>query len=145
MKPGRKKPEVLAAVKERFLDALSLPNVYGLLARASRKTKITMVTALAWCDNDPEFAAKVKKIRDLRKHTAEEALHELVERRDPSCTSFVNRCLNREEYTPANDLKVSGDSEAPLTIKLDESAVATAIANYYASNPDARSSDKPLK
>ena len=145
MTVGKKSRASTVISKQKFLDALALPNVFGLIFRASKITKISQITHFDWMNNDPEYAAKVKKIRDMRKNFAEHKLHELVAQGDPSCTSFVNRCLNREEYTPANDLKVSGDSEAPLMIKLDESAVATAIANYYASNPDARSPDKPTK
>jgi hypothetical protein len=73
----------------------------------------------------------------MRKGYAEDKLYCLVGEREPSSVHFVNRCLNREEYTPANDLKVSGDSEAPLTIKMDEKAIEKAIENYYLSNPDA--------
>lgn len=129
MLPGKKSKAQTAEGKKLFLKTLALPNVFGLIARASKKCHISQLTHYIWTKADPTYAAQVKVIRDLRKDFVEHKLFEMIEDKDGESIRFAARCLNREEYTP--DLKVVGDTDQPLTIKMPQGLIEEAMKTIY--------------
>ena len=108
--------ETREAQKRCFLDTLEHNMCH--LSNAAKVAGVSFKTYYNWRNADPDFADAVDEIFEKKKDEVEDALFELIKKREPRSVIFAAKTLCRDRgYREEQNINVS--AEEPFEIKID--------------------------